>query len=318
MKATVYDTNGGPEVFSYEEVADPEPGPDQVLIKVEAISIEGGDLSQRRSSPPSSPKHIVGYAATGEIIEVGTDVQDFSLGQKVVSFDFAGSHAELRAVPASTTFAIPEGLDVQWAVASFIGVSTAALAIQRSGATKGDYILVTGATGGVGNAALQLLAHKGMHVFATSRNPQTFNSLREYGAEETILIGDTPIHQHVNQIRKKGVDILIDTVGMDVLLDGIKAVKDGGKAVLIAGRSGKSNLIDPLYIVSHRLTLMGCFLGAIMDKPCVKDLVEEALQSVATGTVNPPVDKVYSLSEVKEAHARAEQSGTLGRVLMVP
>lgn len=318
MKAAVYDTNGEPEVFSYEEVADPEPGPDQVLIKVEAISIEGGDLSQRRSNAPPSARHIVGYAAAGKIIEVGEDVQHFSLGQKVVTFDFAGSHAELRAVPAATTFAIPEELDVQLAIASFIGVSTAALAIRQSGATKGDYVLVTGATGGVGNAAMQLLANEGMHVYATSRNPETFKELQKFGAEETIRIGDNPIHQQVRKLRKEGVDVFIDTVGMDVLLNGIKAVKEGGKAVLIAGRSGESNFIDPLYIVSHRLTLTGCFLGVIMDKPWVKDLVEEALQSVATGTVKPLVDKVYSLSEVKKAHARAEQSGTLGRVLMVP
>lgn len=318
MKAAVYDINGEPEVFRYEKVADPKPGPDQVLINVEAISIEGGDLSQRRLNSPPSAKHIVGYAAAGEIIELGKNVQHFSVGQKVVTFDFAGSHAELRAASASTTFAIPEGLDIRSAIAAFIGVSTAALAIHLSGAKKGDNVLVTGATGGVGNATVQLLAHEGIDVFATGRNPETLKELQKFGAEKTVLIGDKPIHQQVTDLREEGVDILIDTVGMGVLLDGIKAVKDGGKVILIAGRSGESNFIDPVYIVTHQLQLTGCFLGGVMEEPWVKDLIKNGLQSVKEGTVRPPIDRIFKLSEAKEAHTRAEQSGTLGRVLMVP
>lgn len=318
MKAAVYDINGEPEVFRYEEVADPKPLPGQVLIKVEAICIEGGDLSKRRLSPPASARHILGYAAAGEIIELGSDVQHFVLGQKVVTFDFTGSHAELRAVPASTTFAIPEGLDVQLAIASFIGVGTAAFAIHLSGAKRGDYILVTGATGGVGNATMQLLANEGAHVFATGRNPETLKELKGFGAEETILTGDKSIHRQIRDIRKEGVDIFIDAVGMDILLDGMMAVKDGGKVILLAGRYGKSNFIDPLYIISHRLQLTGCLLGVLIHEPWVRDLIQKGLQSVTEGKVKIPIDRVYKLSEAAKAHSRAEQPGKLGKVLMIP
>lgn len=318
MKAAVYSQNGGPEVFSYEEVENPIPKANEVLIKVEAISIEGGDLSNRQLTPPKTPKHIVGYAAAGEIIELGAEVTGFQIGQKVITFTWSGSHAALRAVAASTTYAIPDGMDMKLAIAAFIGVGTAALAIQLSGVQPGDSALVSGATGGVGNAVVQILADNGVTVFAAGRNTDTLQSLKEFGVSETILVGETPVHNQVRTIKDKGVDVFIDTVGMEVLIDGIKAVKDGGKVVLIAGRAGASNFIDPLYILSHRITVIGCLLGAVMQEPFVRDLLMSSLKLVANGKVKVPIHQVFKLSDVKNAHIAAEQVGKLGRIIMVP
>ena len=318
MKGAVYAINGKPDVFSYEEVTDPQLKSDQILIKVEAISIEGGDLSRRSSKPPTSPKQILGFAAAGEVMAYGSDTSKFEMGQKVVTFDFEGSHAALRAVPEATTFAIPESLDVPTAIASFISVATATLAISLGQVKKGNTVLVTGATGGVGNAILQLLANDGIHVYATGRNPDTLEELYAYGAEKTILIGGKPIYRQILDNDEKGVDVFFDIVGREILLDGIKAVKEGGRVVMISGNSDKSNYIDPMYIISNRLHLIGCLLGTIMHKPRVRKLIEKSLLSVAEGKVKVPIDKVYRLSEVEQAHYRAEQKGTLGRVVMVP
>lgn len=319
MKAAVYDVNGKPDVFSYEEVPDPHLEKDQILIKVEAISIEGGDLSKRSSKPPTEPKHILGFAAAGEILALGTNTSGFEVGQKVVTFDFEGSHATLRAAPESTTFIIPEGLDVQTAIASFISVGTAALAIHLSQVKKGDKVLVTGATGGVGNAALQLLAKEGIDVYVVGRNPDTLEKLLGYGAKGTILIGERQIQEQMLDLVENGsVDAFIDVVGRNILLDGMKAVNEGGKIVMISGNSDVSNYIDPMYIISHRLHLIGCLLGTVMHEPWVRDIVQKSLLSVADGTVRVPVEAVYRLSEVKNAHSKAEQKGKLGRVLMVP
>ena len=305
-------------MFSYEEVENPVPKANEVLIKVEAISIEGGDLSNRQLSLPSVPKHIVGYAAAGEIIELGAEVNGFQLGQKVITFSWAGSHAELRAVAASTTFAIPDGMDLQLAIAAFIGVGTAALAIQLSGVQRGDSVLVSGATGGVGSAVVQLLANDGVKVFASGRHADTLQSLKEFGVSETILVGEKPIHEQVRIIKKEGIDVFIDTVGMDVLIDGLKAVKDGGKVVLIAGRAGAANFIDPLYLLSHRITVIGCLLGVIMHEPFVRDLLKSSLKLVAEGKVEVPIHQVFKLADVRDAHKAAEQTGKLGRIIMVP
>lgn len=306
MKAAIYSENGGPEVFSYEEVENPSPKDNEVLIKVEAISIEGGDLSNRQLVSPPSPKHIVGYAAAGEIIEMGAEVTGFEKGQKVITFTWAGSHAELRAVAAATTFALPDGIDLQLAIAAFIGVGTAALAIHLSDVQPDDVVLVTGATGGVGNAVVQLLANDGVKVFASGRDAKTLQSLKEFGVSETILAGDQPIHEQVRALKKEGINVLIDTVGLETLVDGLKAVKDGGKVVLIAGRSGAANFIDPVYLVAHRITIIGCLLGAVMQEPFVRDLLKSSLKQVAEGKIKVPIHQVFRLAEVKDAHTAAE------------
>src|SRR3954451_17872895 len=111
MKAAVIYENGGPDVLRYEDVPDPECPDGCVVIDVEAISIEGGDLLARAVSPPPSTPHIIGYLAAGTVAEVGAGVEDRALGEKVVGLNAAGSHAERRVVPAATTWPVPEGLD---------------------------------------------------------------------------------------------------------------------------------------------------------------------------------------------------------------
>src|ERR1700716_2762469 len=111
MKAAVIYDNGAPDVLRYEDVADPECPVGCVVIDVEAISVEGGDLLARAGSPPPSVPHIVGYLAAGTVAEVGAGVDDRAGGARVVTRNAAGSHASKRAVPAMSTWPIPEGLD---------------------------------------------------------------------------------------------------------------------------------------------------------------------------------------------------------------
>ena len=103
MKAAVYYENGGPGVFKYEDVPDPQLYPKGVLIRVEAVSIEGGDTLNRGRGALVTRPHVVGYQAAGEIIEVGSEVTHLKVGQKVATSNAYGSHAELRAVPARPT-----------------------------------------------------------------------------------------------------------------------------------------------------------------------------------------------------------------------
>src|SRR3954454_862403 len=111
MKAAVIYENGGPGVLGYEDVPDPEWSEGVVLVDVEAISIEGGDVLARAGSPPPSVPHVVGYLAAGTVAEVGAGVEDRAPGDRVVTLNAAGSHAARRAVPAMSTCPIPDGLD---------------------------------------------------------------------------------------------------------------------------------------------------------------------------------------------------------------
>ena len=125
MKAAVYYENGGPEVLKYEDVADPVCHPKGVVIRVEAVSIEGGDTLNRWRGPLTSKPHIVGYQAGGEIVEVGSEVTHLKVGQKVATVFGAGSHAELRAVAARNAWPVPAGFDIKLASAIPVPFGTA-------------------------------------------------------------------------------------------------------------------------------------------------------------------------------------------------
>jgi len=117
MKAAVYYQNGGPEVLKYEDVPDPECHPKGVVIRVEAVSIEGGDTLNRWHGALFSKPHVVGYQAGGEIVQVGSEVTDLKIGQKVTTVNAMGSHAALRSVPARNAWLVPKGFDIKLAAA---------------------------------------------------------------------------------------------------------------------------------------------------------------------------------------------------------
>ena len=125
MKAAVYYETGGPEVFRYEDVPDPECPPDGVLIDVQAISIEGGDTLHRAGGEMANRPHIVGYQCAGVIRAVGERARDRAVGQRVVAVMMHGSHAARAAVPASMTWVLPDGLDLKLGACVPIAVGTA-------------------------------------------------------------------------------------------------------------------------------------------------------------------------------------------------
>src|SRR5438067_9417372 len=125
MKAAVIYENGGPDVLRYEDVPDPECPGGCVLIDVDAISIEGGDLLARAGSPPASVPHVVGYLAAGTVVEVGAGVEDRAVGDRVVTLNAAGSHACKRAGPAMSTWPVPGGLDAARAASVPVALGTA-------------------------------------------------------------------------------------------------------------------------------------------------------------------------------------------------
>lgn len=146
MKAAIYDKPGAPGVFRYVYLPDPQHGPDDVLISVEAISIEGGDLINRRLSLPPHPSFVVGYAASGTVAAVGANVRDRVVGDRVASFDMQGSHASMRTVPASRTWLVPDEVEMPEAASLPISFGTAHHCLfARAALTKGETVLIQAA-----------------------------------------------------------------------------------------------------------------------------------------------------------------------------
>ena len=189
MKAAIYDHSGPPDVLRYADVPDPVCPSDGVMIRVEATAIEGGDLINRASRRPPHPAFVVGYAAAGEIIAVGEKVKDREIGQKVASFDLAGSHAELRAVAASRTWPLPEGLDMAAAAALPITFVTAHHCLFARGSLKrGETVLIQAGAGagGVGLAAIQFAHRAGASVLATVSGAERAERLIGLGLDHAI------------------------------------------------------------------------------------------------------------------------------------
>lgn len=315
-KAAVTGQATGNNRLRIVEVPDPIAGPDDLLIRVEHISIEGGDLMFRRVGM-GGRNNVLGYSAAGEIVAVGENVQGFSVGQKVTTFAADGSHATLRSAPAATCFHIPEGLDPAVAAAIPVAAGTAGRAMDLSGVGRDDTVMITGAAGGLGIAAVQLAALRGARVIATGTNAATLEKTRGYGATDTIVSRDEPTSVQVRKLLDGNkVTVLIDTIGGPVLGDAIETMSDHGRVVLLGGFAGLEQKIDAGQLLLRQLTVSDCLFGEEMGEPHNHAMIVRLLQSAATGALRVPIDRIFPFEEIDAAHARAEERGRFGRVIV--
>ncbi|MQY46906.1 zinc-binding dehydrogenase [Rhizobiales bacterium RZME27] len=319
MHAAVYDHPGEPGVFRFIPVADPQPGRDDVLIAVEAISIEGGDLINRRLVAPPADNHIVGYAAAGTIIAVGADVTDRKVGDRVTSFDMSGSHATKRAVPASRTWHVPDKVDMTAAAALPISVGTAHHCLfARGGLVAGETVLIHAAAGGVGLAAVQLADRAGAKVIAVVSASERQERLRALGADHVIDRKQQDVAEEVMRITGgSGAELVVDPVG-STLNQSLSMLAPEGRLVFV-GNAGGGDLAANLWpAMQANQSLLGVFMGPLLERPVVHATVDDMLADVANGDLQVVIERVFPLAQAADAHAFAETGKPLGRVIMTP
>ncbi|MCK6905140.1 zinc-binding alcohol dehydrogenase family protein [Enterobacter roggenkampii] len=320
MKAAVYDVEGAPGVLRYIDVPDPVAGPDDVLISVEAISIEGGDLINRRSTPPPGPSWIVGYAAAGTVVAVGSKVRSRKVGDRVAAFSMQGSHAERWAVPAERTWLIPDGVDAADAAVVPISFGTAHHCLFTRGMLRhGETVLIQAAAGGgVGLAAVQLASQAGATVIAVASGTQRINRLLELGADHVVDRAKNNVVDSVRQFTHgTGVDIVIDPVGT-TLPASLSALAPEGRLVFVGNAGGGGLTVDLWPPMQSNQTLMGVFMGPLFERPGVRTSVDDMLQAVAAGHIRVVIDRVFPLANAAAAHEYAETAKPLGRIVMKP
>src|SRR5436305_11583457 len=187
MKAAVYYETGPPSVLRYEDAPDPVCGPGDVLVDVEAISIEGGDTLNRAGGEMATSPHVVGYQCAGTIAEVGADVHDRRPGQRVVCTMLWGSHAERVATPSIITWVVPDGLDIVEAACVPVAWGTADDCLFEFGHLKsGETVLVQAGASGVGLATIQLAKRAGATVLATASSDDRLDRLVPFGLDHGI------------------------------------------------------------------------------------------------------------------------------------
>ena len=320
MKAAVYYETGSPDVLRYEEVADPVVHAGGVVIEVEAISIEGGDTLNRLGGLMPSTPHIVGYQCGGTIREVGPGVTDREVGQRVVCATPSGSHAELVAVPAGGTWAVPPSLDMVEAACVPIAFGTADDCLFEFGRLQpGESVLVHAGAGGVGLAAIQLAKRAGATVLATASSQDKLDRLLAFGLDHGINYRDEDFAEAVRRLTDgRGVDLVVDSVG-STLPGSMRSLAYRGRISYVGNAGREATAADVSSLMQGNQSITGVFLGAelIMGGRAHANIAR-LLGDVASGALRVVVDRRFALAEAADAHRYMEDRHAFGRVVLVP
>jgi NADPH2:quinone reductase len=320
MKAAYYIENGGPEVLQYGDLQDPEVRPNSVLIRVEWIPIEGGDLLNRIHTPPTTRPFVPGYVAAGVVQAVGQEVVRFRPGDRVVGFNWSGSHAELFCVPEYHAFPVPLGADLRVASTVPIAFGTAHDALFEYGGLKPrEYVLIQGATGGVGIAAVQLAAEIGAIVIGTGSDAEQLARIANFGSGHTINYKNEHIAERCHEITGgKGVDLVLDLAGgqgKDML---VSALKPHGRYSVIGAAEGTLPTFGFFELIRKAMHVFGISLGRDMRTARLHSLISHLTGRVAGGELQMPIAHEFALPDVRDAHGHVADCHPFGRVLMRP
>jgi NADPH2:quinone reductase len=320
MKAAVYYKTGPPDVLQYEDVPDPTCGPGDVVVEVEAISIEGGDTLNRLGGMMTATPHIVGYQCAGTIREVGDAVTDREVGQRVVATMFSGSHAELVAVPALITWLVPDGADLVSIACVPVAFGTADDCLFEFGRLHGDEtVLIQAGASGVGVAAIQLACHAGATVIATASSDERLEPLYDLGLNIGINYSKPDWVEQVRAATEgRGVDLAVDSVGGSVLTGSVLCLRYRGRAITV-GRAGRDpEPLDASLLGMGNQSLTGVFLGAEIATGRAHRMIEHLITEVEVGRLKVLVDRTYPLAEAAAAHEYLESRQAVGRVVLIP
>jgi NADPH2:quinone reductase len=322
MKAAVIYENGGPEALRYEELPDPECPDGCVLVDVEAISIEGGDLLARAVNPPPATPYVVGYLAAGTVVAVGAGVDGPAVGDRVVTLNQAGSHAEKRAVPALVTWPVPAGLDVASAACVPVAFGTAQECLFTAGNLEaGQTVLIHAGAGGVGMAAIQLAKQAGATVLSTASSDEKLERLKALGLDHGINYASESFVERVRELTDgNGCAVVLDSIGGKNLVDSVEALAYRGTLVSVgvAGRAGSE--VEAKSLWPKQNTLRGVFLGGAMlpEYARIHPMIGDLIERVGRGALHVEIDRSFPLAEAAAAHEFVESRKAFGRVVMTP
>ncbi len=341
MRAARFHENGPPSVLVLEDVPIPQPGPGQVRVRVRAAALNHLDLWVRRGLPiDTTMPHIGGSDIAGEVDAVGAGVEGWSGGERVVvdpvlnwdwyeraalgidpkvrPLQLIGEHtdggfAEFTIVPAQNLMAVPSDVSFETAAAAALNFVTAWHGLTtRGGLQSGERLLVTGGSGGVATAAVQLGAHLGAEVTAVTSGSQNSERLRSLGATHAI---DRTAGDWVNAVRDatagRGANLVIDSVGEAMWPGIVRSLAVLGRVVCYGATTGPRSETDLRHLFWKQLTIMGSTMGSPAEFRAVMALV-------FAGTVGPVIDEVMPLDRIREAHQRLEDGGVFGKLVLTP
>jgi len=328
MKAVVIEEFGPPSKASLQDLPMPEPGPGQLLIEVEAAPVKfvdslvfGGSyqfLPQRPFTPGKGP--------AGKILALGAGVEGFKTGQRVLGMAEHGGYAQAALVPAADSYVLPDSVSSEDAGVLSLAFDTAWTALFEQGRMQpGETVLVLGATGAVGNAAMQLAKIKGGRVLAAVSSPDRAEEVMRYGADGIIDLSQENLRDSLRaqvhaQTGGKGADVVIDPLGGDIFDAALRAVAWRGRVVVVGFAAGRIPTIKANYLMLKNIEVSGLQVSDYRKRrPDILDAAfREILTLAAEGRILPGPRKTYPLEDFATALDDLLERRARGRVLLLP
>ena len=319
MKAIRVHKFGGPEVLKLEEIADPKPGSNEILIRARAIGVNPVETYLRSgSNPKRSLPYTPGTDAAGEIIALGDSVKHWKIGDRVYTSDtVSGAYAEKIVGEAADVHPLPEKISWAQGAALNIPFATAYRALfQKAQAVAGEFVLIHGASGGVGTAAIQLARAAGLKIIGTAGTQRGGELVRQLGAHFVL---DHRIENYLDEVMTitegHGVDVILEMLSNVNLGQDLPVLAMNGRVIVIGSR-GKVE-INPRDTMSRDADIRGMMLFNASEKE--RHAIHAALHvGLENGTLNPIIGRELPLAEAARAHELILQPGAHGKIILVP
>ncbi|PQM52800.1 NAD(P)H-quinone oxidoreductase [Mycolicibacter virginiensis] len=312
-----------PEVLAWREVADLQPAPGEVLIRVAAAGVNRADLLQAAGlyPPPPGASDTLGLEVSGVIAAVGDEVSDWTIGQQVCALLAGGGYAEYVAVPAPQVLPIPTGVDlVDAAGLPEVACTVWSNLVLTAGLSEGQLLLVHGGASGVGSHAIQVARQLGAWVAVTAGSEAKLAFCRELGAEITVNYHD---EDFVARVREAGgADVILDIMGAAYLDRNVDALASDGRLVVIGMQGGVKGELNLGKLISKRARVIGTALrGRPVEGPHSKGAVVAAVTSelwpmLGDGRIKPVIGARLPITQAAEAHRMLSSGEVTGKVVL--
>jgi NADPH2:quinone reductase len=324
VKAIAYDRFGPPDVLRLVEAPPPALRPGDLLVRVAAAGVNRADLMQRTGfygdqSFGESP--LLGLELAGEVVEVGSEVADVRIGDRVMAIVGGGAYAQFARVDRAMAVKTPEGLSPIQAAGVMEAFVTAWEAVAHLGEVQpGQRVLIHAAAGGIGSAAVQIARSLGAVVYATA-SAERVEAVRRLGAQAVIDYRLADFEAEISRLTNAaGVHAVIDFIGGEYLARNLRSLSPGGRLVQVGVLSGDADAAIPLDLVLHNhLRLIGTVMKSrtlAEKRAMVARFAAGALPRLASGELTPVIDQVLPLERAAEAHRRLERGGGFGKIIL--
>jgi acryloyl-coenzyme A reductase len=338
MRAVTFRAFGAPDVLQATDVERPEPGPDDVLVRIHAAGICHHDVLSRAGKIPGRPGRILGHEIAGEIVAVGQVVPTARAGERVVIYQrlFCGScrnclrgrhdlcrtsrvlgeeggggYAQFACVPARNAVRIPDALDLTAAALAVCPVGTSVRAVLGVAGTRpGHTVLITGAGGGLGLHQIAIAKSVQARVIAVTSSPEKVEVVRQAGADEVVVRPDLKFSGEVWRLTaKQGVDVVLENIVTGTFHESLRSTAPNATVVVLGNIGAKPVQLDPGLVIMRRIRIAGSGNATFAD-------VHTALHLLATGAVKPCIGRILPFGQAALGHALLEDRAVSGRVVL--